>query len=164
MKLKRTILGILGRDDLKHIIDDIGIDGVDRRSVDAMREKLARSRKMSLEDLLWYLRKDELKAVCKEIGLPTTGKRDALMDRLLNGQAEQPKAPPKTKTKTANVRPRTTMANNHSDTERRLWDAADEFRANSNLRSSEYSTPVLGLIFLRYADHRFSQAEKDLEG
>lgn len=56
------------------------------------------------------------------------------------------------------------MANNNSDTERRLWDAADEFRANSNLRSSEYSTPVLGLIFLRYADHRFTLAEKELEG
>ncbi|HQZ68223.1 MAG TPA: class I SAM-dependent DNA methyltransferase [Planctomycetaceae bacterium] len=56
------------------------------------------------------------------------------------------------------------MANNHSETERRLWAAADEFRANSELRSSEYSTPVLGLIFLRYADHRFIQAEKELEG
>ena len=56
------------------------------------------------------------------------------------------------------------MANNNSETERRLWEAADEFRANSNLRSSEYSTPVLGLIFLRYADHRFSLAEKELEG
>lgn len=32
------------------------------------------------------------------------------------------------------------MANNHSDTERRLWDAADEFRANSDLKSSEKGT------------------------
>ena len=55
------------------------------------------------------------------------------------------------------------MANNHSDTERRLWDAADEFRANSDLKSSEYATPVLGLIFLRYANHRFTQAEKKLK-
>ena len=44
------------------------------------------------------------------------------------------------------------MANNHSATERRLWDAADEFRANSDLKSSEYATPVLGLVFLRYAE------------
>ena len=29
------------------------------------------------------------------------------------------------------------MANNHSDTEKRLWDAADEFRANSDFKSSE---------------------------
>ena len=46
--------------------------------------------------------------------------------------------------------------------ERRLWDAADQLRANSRLRSSEYSVPVLGLIFLRFADHKFAQAEQEL--
>jgi len=46
----------------------------------------------------------------------------------------------------------------------RLWKAADELRANSGLASSEYSVPVLGLIFLRYADHRFTQAEAELAG
>jgi type I restriction enzyme M protein len=53
-----------------------------------------------------------------------------------------------------------TMPANHSDLEKRLWDAADELRANSKLKSSEYSIPVLGLIFLRYADHKFAEAEK----
>jgi len=47
----------------------------------------------------------------------------------------------------------------HNDIERRLWAAADQLWANSNLRPSEFSTPVLGLIFLRYADHKFAQAE-----
>lgn len=47
--------------------------------------------------------------------------------------------------------------------EKRLWDAADELRANSKLKSSEYSVPVLGLIFLRYADYRFSKAEEELK-
>ena len=56
------------------------------------------------------------------------------------------------------------MANNHSEIEKRLWQAADEFRANSKLKSSEYSVPVLGLIFLKYADHRFTRAEKELSG
>jgi len=46
----------------------------------------------------------------------------------------------------------------------RLWEAADSLRANSGLRSSEYSTPVLGLIFLRYADLRFAAAREELEG
>jgi type I restriction enzyme M protein len=54
------------------------------------------------------------------------------------------------------------MANNHSELEARLWEAADELRANSKLKSSEYSVPVLGLIFLRYADHKFAEAEKKL--
>jgi type I restriction enzyme M protein len=56
------------------------------------------------------------------------------------------------------------MANNHSEIEKRLWASADELRANSKLKSSEYSVPVLGLIFLRYADHRFTQAETELKG
>ena len=32
------------------------------------------------------------------------------------------------------------------------WAAADELRANSRLKASEYSIPMLGLILLRYAD------------
>jgi type I restriction enzyme M protein len=51
---------------------------------------------------------------------------------------------------------------NHTDLEKRLWSAADELRANSKLKSSEYSVPVLGLIFLRYADHKFTQAKAKL--
>jgi type I restriction-modification system DNA methylase subunit len=36
-----------------------------------------------------------------------------------------------------------------------LWAAADNLRANSKLTASEYSMPVLGLIFLRHASTRF---------
>jgi type I restriction enzyme M protein len=50
------------------------------------------------------------------------------------------------------------------DIENRLWDSADELRANSGLKASEYSIPVLGLIFLKYADSCFSQVEAELEG
>jgi type I restriction enzyme M protein len=39
--------------------------------------------------------------------------------------------------------------------ENRLWDAADQFRANSGLKAQEYSGPILGLIFLRFAEVRF---------
>jgi type I restriction enzyme M protein len=39
--------------------------------------------------------------------------------------------------------------------EKRLWDAADQLRANSGLKAQEYSAPVLGLIFLRFAEVRF---------
>ena len=49
---------------------------------------------------------------------------------------------------------------NNNDFEKRLWSAADELRANSRMRAADYSIPVLGLIFLRYADFKFSQAEK----
>lgn len=39
--------------------------------------------------------------------------------------------------------------------ENELWEAADQLRANSKLTASEYSMPVLGLIFLRHASNRF---------
>ena len=50
-----------------------------------------------------------------------------------------------------------------AEIERRLWSAADELRANSKLKSSEYSVPVLGLIFLRHAEHRFAIAEAEIK-
>ncbi len=55
------------------------------------------------------------------------------------------------------------MQGNHNDIEKRLWDAADQLRANSQLKSSEYSVPVLGLIFLRYADFKFTKAKEEIE-
>lgn len=47
--------------------------------------------------------------------------------------------------------------------EKNLWHAADQFRANSGLKSQEYSAPVLGLIFLRFAEVRFSAQRGKLE-
>jgi type I restriction enzyme M protein len=55
------------------------------------------------------------------------------------------------------------MPANNTEIEKRLWDAADELRANSKLKSSEYSVPVLGLIFLRFADNKFARAEEELK-
>jgi len=56
------------------------------------------------------------------------------------------------------------MNHNGNNIESRLWAAADELRANSKLKSSEYSVPVLGLVFLRYADYKFQAAAKELTG
>lgn len=47
--------------------------------------------------------------------------------------------------------------------EDRLWQAADNLRANSNLKSSEYATPVLGLIFLRFASIRYNRVKPEIE-
>ncbi|WP_019606333.1 type I restriction-modification system subunit M N-terminal domain-containing protein [Teredinibacter turnerae] len=43
--------------------------------------------------------------------------------------------------------------------EKDLWSAADNLRANTDLKSSEYATPVLGLIFLKFADNKYTNAE-----
>ncbi|RYG86777.1 MAG: SAM-dependent DNA methyltransferase, partial [Alphaproteobacteria bacterium] len=48
--------------------------------------------------------------------------------------------------------------------EKGLWGVADELRANSGLKASEYSSPVLGLIFLRFAEVKFDAAEKQITG
>ena len=47
--------------------------------------------------------------------------------------------------------------------EKRLWAAADQFRANSGLTAQQYSAPVLGLIFLRFAEVRFIVRRATLE-
>ncbi|MBK8912596.1 MAG: SAM-dependent DNA methyltransferase [Chlorobi bacterium] len=52
---------------------------------------------------------------------------------------------------------------NTATLEKRLWDAADQFRANSGLKSQEYSGPILGLIFLRFAEARFAPKHQELQ-
>lgn len=44
--------------------------------------------------------------------------------------------------------------------EDQLWSAADSLRANTDLKPNEYSTPVLGLIFLKFADNKYGAAEE----
>ena len=45
------------------------------------------------------------------------------------------------------------------DLKNRLWQGADQLRANSGLKPTEYATPILGLIFLRFAQSKYSQFE-----
>lgn len=48
------------------------------------------------------------------------------------------------------------------DLSKNLWDTADELRANTGLKASEYSTPILGLIFLKFADSKYEQYEEEI--
>ena len=54
------------------------------------------------------------------------------------------------------------MASDLVAVESRLWATADQLWANTGLKPSEFSTPVLGLIFLRYADKRFTDLTQAL--
>lgn len=38
---------------------------------------------------------------------------------------------------------------------KRLWDTANDLRANSGLEYSQFSEPILGLIFLKFADNKY---------
>ncbi len=54
------------------------------------------------------------------------------------------------------------VATDLGELQSKLWETADQLRANSGLKASEYASPVLGLIFLRYADQRFAQAAEEV--
>src|ERR1700690_974488 len=60
------------------------------------------------------------------------------------------------------IAPSEKNAANHT-LEKRLWDCAAQFRANSGLTAAQYSQPVLGLIFLRFAEVRFAAQRAKLD-
>ncbi len=91
MSLKRAILWQFTRRQAQGVCDDLDIDGVDRRSLADMRRGLGRSRNATPEVLLDELFEDQLKNVCEELGLPATGRRGKLVERLLE-QADGPRA------------------------------------------------------------------------
>ena len=45
------------------------------------------------------------------------------------------------------------------DLENKLWDSANALRAHGGIKASDYAVPVLGLIFLKFAENKYSQHE-----
>lgn len=50
-----------------------------------------------------------------------------------------------------------------SELKDRLWHSADMLRSGAHLAANKYGQPILGLIFLRYADIRFKQHKAEIE-
>ena len=48
------------------------------------------------------------------------------------------------------------------DLKERLWAGADQLRANSGLKSTEYAEPILGLIFLRFAECKYNKFSEEI--
>lgn len=46
--------------------------------------------------------------------------------------------------------------------EDKLWDSANALRAYGGIKASDYAVPVLGLIFLKFADNKYSQYEEEI--
>lgn len=44
-----------------------------------------------------------------------------------------------------------------------LWEAAEKLRVDSGLKSTQYSTPLLGLVFLRFASIKYDRFKEDIE-
>ena len=90
MSLKKTVLAVLGRDELKAAVDAAGLEGVDRRSVEPMRAALAKSRAVRPETLLAAMVEGQVKVVCERMGIDQKGRKKALIERLVNN--DKPKA------------------------------------------------------------------------
>lgn len=85
MKLKHAIIETMDRDLLKAVCDDLGIDGVDRRSREDMAASVSRARRAKPEDLVEYLSENQVKAVCELMRFQARGRRKVLIEQLLNG-------------------------------------------------------------------------------
>ena len=96
MNLKQTILAVMGRDNLKAAVHTVGLDHVDRRSVQSMREALSGSRSVRPAQLLAAMSEAQVKDVCERMGIDRTGRKNALIQRLLKGKrtAVTVQAPP----------------------------------------------------------------------
>lgn len=158
MNLKHAILSSFGRDDLKSLLDEHGIDGVDRRSVDAMRAQLERSRSVSVETLLGGMRKDKIRQVCEDIGVRSAGTKRELIDRLIsNGSASMKSTGSGKKTMSENSEtqpaeePKAERSNGGAldlpALEQWLWDAACTIRGP--IDAPKYKNYILPLIFLK---------------
>lgn len=55
------------------------------------------------------------------------------------------------------------MAEEIKQLEDKLWEAADKLRSDSGLKSTQYSTPLLGLIFLRFASNKYDKYKAEIE-
>lgn len=54
-------------------------------------------------------------------------------------------------------------SNDRKQLHERLWAAAEQLRANSSLKLNEIAEPILGLIFLKFADVKFRRAKTEIE-
>jgi len=46
--------------------------------------------------------------------------------------------------------------------ENNLWDSANALRAYGGLKAADYAMPVLGLIFLKFAENKYSLFESQI--
>ena len=83
MNLKKAVLEQLGRDELKAICAELELEDVDLRSVESMRAKVSRAHRATVEVLTQYLSEAQAKAVAERIGMDPTGRKSALIQRMI---------------------------------------------------------------------------------
>ena len=175
MKLKRAVLEAMDREALKAAVGSLELADVDRRSAKAMRSRLSRARRATPDALLAKLRVADVRRVCELQGLPASGRRQTLIERLLKqpessashkptattadaGDAKQP-ASPRNQSATATRTPDGNGATIGYEAE--LWQAANALRGNMD--AAEYKHVVLGIVFLKYISDAFKECKAQLE-
>ena len=84
MKLKPAIVDLASTDTLRTIADDFELDVADRRKRDDLEAAVRRARRCSPEVLLPYLDEQKVKALCEQVGVDARGRKNALIERLLD--------------------------------------------------------------------------------
>ena len=186
---KRSSLQTLTRARLLELAETYEVAVSGRAKHDELVDALVAARSVSFEQVLDPLKRDELKAICDAHELDRSGRSKAPIVARILGQEGDPspasaKAPQRSKGAAKSKQTRLLAdgdgngngnGNGNGDEsgdesgnggvlgfERELWGMADQMWTNSGLQPSEYSTPVLALIFLKYADHKFAQVEAEL--
>jgi len=179
---KRTLFECLEKKTLRKLVNSLELTVRANASHQGLVNALVAKRVIKPDlHVLPVLSVVELKAVCDVAELSAKGKKADLLARLMDfyqaspkavsqarktaprkakPSAEKPPSPVKKINKNSNREIRMPDFKNIQELEKRLWNAADELRANTGLTSQEYSRPVLGLIFLRYAEYRYELAKE----
>ena len=181
MPTKRAVLSELTRDELRDNLDRYGLDVQDRRVRSHLVDALAGARKARLDEMLWALPRDQLKALCRALDVEDSGRsKGDLVNRIVGpapaaktadgregrSSARPPRRGPSMGARTAAASgPAARAADPPAETlgveqlERCLWSAADILRGS--IDSSDYKTYIFGLLFLKRLSDRFEEeAEK----
>ena len=181
MPTKRAVLSELTRDELRDNLDHYGLDVQDRRVRSQLVDALAVARKARLDEMLWALPRDRLKALCRALDVEDSGRsKGDLVNRIVgpapaaktaDGREGRPSARPRQRRPSMGARtavasgPAARAADPPAETlgveqlERYLWSAADILRGS--IDSSDYKTYIFGLLFLKRLSDRFEEeAEK----
>ena len=186
MAKRKQIFELLTKAELLKISNDLGYRGWSVLNKGDIVTRLSRKRSISFDEILGGLKIAELRSICLKLDLNPGGRgKQILIDRITGKKQKAPppekirltknklkkKARPLEKKSKATPKPNRHLnkrklkvaSENVNDIENRLWATADKLWANTGLSPSQFSTPVLGLIFLRYAESKFKEVDAGLK-